>query len=297
MRKWTRRGLIFIGFVLAIVLLLSAVGVHMFHATPEWYQPRAASAIPAAQREQLARGAENKLIDAQNWAAELRADQVRTARAVESGAAPPATRASSSRLFVLSQDELNALFDKWSALYGWSNKYSEFVEDPALILRDGRLILAAKVKDLGAVASFQFRPQMDANGKLRLDLVKVTGGTLPLPNALWTGYRDQLAQSVRRHLPDWRQRARIDPSGAANESAMAAQMGRLFLNMAQNQPADPIIFLPLVERGQSVPVRVKDARVEDGALKLAAEPLTAEERAALLARIRSPIDLAAATPR
>ncbi len=294
MRKWTRRGLILIAALLATGLLLSAVGVHMFHATPDWYQPRVAAAIPPARREQLARGAENKLIDAQNWAAEWRADQVRSARAVESGAAPPATRASSSRLFALSQDELNALFDKWSALYGWSRKYSEFIEDPALILRDGRLILAAKVKDLGAVASFQFRPWIDSNGKLRLDLVKVTGGTLPLPNAVWTGYRDQLAQSIRRRLPEWRQAAQIDASGAANQFAMAAQMGRLFLNITQDRPADPIIFLPLLERGQSVPVRVKEARVEDGQLSLAVEPLTAEERAALLARVRSPNDVAVA---
>ena len=121
MKRWVRRSLLGVALVLALIALLSGVGVTMFRSAPAWYVPR--SATPPAQRQQLAQEAENKLIDAQNWAAELRADAVRSARAAASGATQPSTRAAGSHVVEFSEDELNALFDKWSVLYGWAEHY------------------------------------------------------------------------------------------------------------------------------------------------------------------------------
>ena len=61
-------------------------------------------------------------------------------------------------------------------LYGLRDKYSDYLDDPKVVLRDGRLILAGRLRELGTVASFQFKPTIDDSGKLRLDLVRVTGG-------------------------------------------------------------------------------------------------------------------------
>jgi hypothetical protein len=143
------------------------------------------------------------------------------------------------------------------------------------------------VKELSAVASFVFRPKVDDRGKLRLDLVRVAGGRLPLPDIVWGKWRDRIVDSLRRQMPQWRSSARIDSAGAANFPAMATTLSRLLFNTAQRRPAEPILFLPLVERGQAVPVRVADVHITDDKLTLLVEPLTVDQRTALLDRIRA----------
>ena len=269
------------------VVVLAGLGVAMFRGTPTWYttgeQPT------AAQREQLARAAENKMIEAQNWAATLRADAQRAQRAAAAATAPATARAQASHVIEFSDQELNALFDKWSVLHGWRDAYANYLQDPRVILQDDRLILAGRMRELGgAVASFQFRPHLDrASGKLRLDIVRVTGGKLPMPEGAWAKWRDQIVNSTRENLPRWRAQARIDASGAANFPAMAATLSRLLFAVAAKQPADPVLFLPLAGDGESVPVKVADVAVETGKLTLVVEPMTPAERVALLERIRT----------
>jgi hypothetical protein len=91
MRRWVRRTILALLLLIAAAVVLSGVGVAMFKGTPSWY---AAPASTSSQREQFARAAENKLIDAQNWAGQLRADNVRADRLRSQGATTlPATRA------------------------------------------------------------------------------------------------------------------------------------------------------------------------------------------------------------
>jgi hypothetical protein len=283
MTKWMRRSMFSIGSLVAIALALSAIALLMFRATPAWYGP---ATITAAEREALARAAENKLIEAQNWAAQLRADEVRLARATERGTSRPATRAADAITIALDQREIAALFDKWSVLYGWRTKYQQFFEDPQLLLRDGLIVVAGKVKELGSVVSLQFQPRVDAHGKLHMELRSVTGGKLPLPELLWYAWRDKMMTSINQKMPSWRRQASISPTGAANTSAMAATMGQFLLHVAHRQAAEPILFLPLADRGESVPVKVQDVKVGDGELILMVTPLTPAQRATLLARIR-----------
>ena len=291
MRKALRKILIGLAAVLAAAIVLSLVGVAMFRGTPAWYRVADGDRPTDAQREQLARAAENKMIEAQNWAATVRADAQRAQRATESTTTAPVTaRAQASHVIEFSDRELNALFDKWSVLYGWRDKYAEYLDDPRVILQNDRLILAGRMTELGgAVASFQFRPQLDAaSGKLRIDLVRVTGGKLPLPEAAWVKWRDMIVDGTRKNLPSWRAQARIDSSGAANFPAMAATLSRLLFATAAKQPAEPVLFLPLAGERDSVPVKVTDVDVETGKLTLTVAPMTAAERTALLERIRTP---------
>jgi len=283
MTKVFRKILIGLAAVLAAVIVLSVIGIAMFKGTPAWYSDAAGNRPSAAQREQLARAAENKMIGAQNWAATLRADAQRAQHATTTTTA----RAESSHVIEFSDQELNALFDKWSVLYGWRDKYAAYLEDPRIILQNDRLILAGRMKELGAVASFQFRPQLDAGGKLRLDLVRVTGGKLPLPEGAWVKWRNQIVEGTRKNLPMWRAQARIDSTGAANFPAMATTLSRLLFAVAEKQPAEPVLFLPLADAGDSVPVKVANVALETGKLTLTVEPMTPVERAALLQRIRT----------
>jgi len=285
MNRWLRRSLLGAACVLMLGALLSVIGVSMFRSIPDWYAHR--TTVPAAQRQQWAQNAENKLIDAQNWAVDLRGDAVRSAHAQETGAARPATRAANSFDVAFSQDELNALFEKWSVLYGWRENYGEFVDDPRIVLRDGRIIIAGKVIDLGAIVSVQLRPSIDEAGRLNLELVKVAGGKLPLPDAVWSSYRDKISAALRKRMNLWRNTARIDPSGAANNAAMSLTMARLYFHVILHEPAEPVLFLPLADRGDSVPVKLRGVQVEDGKLAMTVVPLTVAERSALLQRVRS----------
>ena len=123
-----------------------------------------------------------------------------------------------------------------------------------------------------------------------MDLAGVSAGRLPLPEAVWAKWRDRLVSSMRQRIPQWRSSARMDPSGAANFSAVAASLSRMLADVADGRAADPILFFPLADGGSSVPVRVTDLAVTDHALRLVVQPLTSAERAALLQRIRTGSD-------
>jgi len=265
--------------------VLSGVGLTLFRSAPAWYAARVARS--AQQQQQLAASAENKLIVAQNWAAELHADAVRAAHAAETGAKRPTTRAADSNVIEFTQDELNALFEKWSVLYGWADHYRQFVDDPAIVLRDGRLIFAGNMQSIGTIVSVQFRPQIDATGSLRLDLAEVDAGKLPLPDSVWTSQRKKLEGAIARRLPQLKQEAKINAAGAANSPALQAMTAELFFHVMRHEPADPVLFLPLADGADSMPVRIKEIEVDDGKLLLSVVPLTPAERAALLDKIRT----------
>src|SRR5205823_2534515 len=102
--------------------------------------------------------------------------------------------------------------------------------------------------------------------------------------------------SLRRNMPQWQATARIDDAGSANFAAMAATMGRLVFAATENRAAEPVLFLPLVERGRAVPVRVVDVHVSDEKLTLLVEPLTATQRRDFLSRVRIGAEADASPP-
>ena len=179
MKRWVRPCLLMTALILGIIVVLSGVGVTLFRSTPAWYAARVIH--PAAEQQKLAAVAENKLIVAQNWAAELRAMPCalpalpKPARNTFLARWPIQTSSHSLRT------SSTRSFDKWSVLYGWADQYSQFVEDPAIILRDGRLIFAGNMQHLGTVVSVQFRPSVSESGSLRLDLAEVDAGKLAAP--------------------------------------------------------------------------------------------------------------------
>jgi hypothetical protein len=281
MRKWIKSLMLLAALLLVAILAAVYGGVRMFKAAPDWYHR---SSISAAQRELLARRAFNKFADIQNAAALSRRNEI--AAQTNQGAGGAATLPASI-LVSFSDDELNAFFEKWANYANWKSNYDRYVGDPLIILQDQRLILAGQVKDLDAVVSLELDPRIDTDGRLDLHLDRILAGRLPLPQVFIGPYKERLTASLRANLPRWRQLAAIDSDGAANSDLISASMARLFIHALDHSSADPVLFLPLVERHANVPVRICGVKVEDHTVTMTVLPLDAKERAALLERIRA----------
>src|SRR5205085_8300733 len=82
--------------------------------------------------------------------------------------------------------------------------------------------------------------------------------------------------------------AKISPDGAANGPAVAAGMNLLLLHALNNEPADPILFLPhdLTHSGNGLPVKLTAVKIENKTITMTVQPLTAEERQELLQKLK-----------
>jgi hypothetical protein len=283
MRKWPTRLLTATAILFFALIVFCAATFTLYKSTPTWYS----TPISPEQRAALAQQAEEKVTETQNWAALLHGDVIRAQRASATSRPPPATRVTDVHEIRFTTDELGALFDKWSTLNDWQSHYNRYVENPRLIIQKDHLILAAGVKDLGTITSFHFAPRLDAVGQLHLDLVRVMGGRLPLPDMLWQSQKENLVGQLESRIPTWQPTARIDADGAASESAMWITLSRLVIHAAHNQPADPILFLPLTDSSKSVPVKLTALSLDEGSLTLQVQKLTPQERTALLTKLQS----------
>src|SRR5688572_26948499 len=100
MRTWARRTFGAVGAIVLVVAVLLVTLLILFRTAPAWY------VASTTGSEQAASNAENKLILAQNWAQELRADEVRAARVREGQVTTTAApRAAESMTIALSQTE------------------------------------------------------------------------------------------------------------------------------------------------------------------------------------------------
>ena len=283
-RKWIKRTLLSIAFVLA---LTAGVSYWAFKGTPEYYQRRAMS---EQERADAAERARRKIFRTQEWVAQLRADAQRAVHAASTGAPPPSATTRSSQPFSVSftEEELNAGFETWSKAFGWDVRYARYISDPRIVLRKDRLILAGTVPDVGTVASFHFEPTIDAQGQLVLTLRRVYAGRLPMPDLMWTSQRERLLSAIRQRLPAWQRGATMAPNGDPNRDAMMAAASNLLLAVMNDQPGDPSIFVWDPANKAATPVRLTEVRLADEELTLTAEPMTAAEREAMLERIRAP---------
>jgi hypothetical protein len=281
--KLLKRLIVVLAVLLGAALVALAVGIFLFRAEPTWYHP---VALPAEEREAAAQRATNKLAMIQNQAARARAAE-RMANSTTGGETmTTGTLPSDSAITVTFTDvELNAFFDKWIAWNNWKAAYDPYIADPVLVLDDARLIVAARVKELDTVASLHVRPRVDEQGRLRLEVERVLGGKLPLPESVLGDYRARLSRSIAQRLPRWRAMSALDRTGAPNSPLILATMSGLLVNVLDERPADPVLFLPLVGQ-RAVPVKLTHVRIEDHAMTLTVEPLDAQDRAALLEHVK-----------
>jgi hypothetical protein len=265
--------------VLAVVLL-AAVGFVRSRQQPEWYAH--VRAFDPAQAAEAARRAQDKLASSQSWAAAGTAAELRARSGVKSAASAPSPR----HTLTFTEEELNAFFNKMALVEGWNAIYDPYLSNPALILNDGKLIVAGTVKELDRVVSFHFRPSIEKkNGRLRLELESVMAGRLPMPQALFDSYRQRLAQRVQQMLPQYKAAAALRGDGSVNEEAVRAATGQLLLSVINRRSAEPVLFL----KGngyRDVPVRVVDCAIDGSTVTLAVEMMTPAERQAWMQRLR-----------
>jgi hypothetical protein len=305
--KWLKRLLVVVACALVVLVVGAAIAWKMLRGRPDWYAD--VQADPAARQAAAAR-AEDEVKRTIDWAAAQQAEErarlqaggdfgpspdnggpatgsVAAATGPSTLAPPPAAGLRRALTVRFTEQELNAAFNKWGALYHWDEKYGQTISDPRIVLHDGRVIVAGSVTDLGAVVSLHFEPRVQDDGRLRFDLVRVLGGRLPLPQSMFDSYRERIAAKVRAALPALQQGARIAPDGSANEKAVAAAMSKLLLRVLRGQADDAVLFLT-ANQGTQVPVKLTGLTIDGKTIAATVELMNARERAALLERIKEP---------
>jgi hypothetical protein len=280
MKRFLRWTLIFVLLLLAAVVSVPLFVRHRVYALPEWYpkahQSKAAQAAAANRADQ-------KLIQARSEIVGAYAAQTRAARAGTQPTSLPAAQLG----IKLSEDEINSWIPKWEDELGWSGGADQHFSDPTIVFNEDEIILAATVKDWKTIVSLHFVPRLQ-NGKLLLTLRSVMAGTLPLPRVAWSSYQDRLVESVQARLPEFRREAAIDANGRANTAAVSAAMTELLLHMVNDEPAEPVLFLPdqIGHSPRSLPVVITDIKLADKVLTIVVEPMDAARRGALLKHLR-----------
>jgi len=265
--------------ILAIVVAL--LGLYLLRRAPDWY---ARAVLTDEERAMLARESETQLLRAREYAAAAHAAEARSAT-------NPSFSPTPSEPFVaeFSQEGINSIVEKWGDLNDWRAGYEQYVKDPIIIFRKDRIILAGLVKDFGAVVSLHFAPKIDDKGQMRLDLVKVLGGNLPMPESMYAGYRERITNGLKRKMIGWQREAAINSDGTANTQATVASLARMMLAALNGQPSDAVLFLPAATgKDGSVPMRVTHLTVNDAALSMTIRPLKADERSAIIERLKQP---------
>jgi len=288
-RKWLRTLLVVAAILLIAVLGTGLVMWRMVRAQPSFYH---LVSLPREQMEAAAQSATNKFVTIQNQAARIHAGERAGLRAPppsagEKGVSATAPASPDALSVTFTDTELNAFFDKWSNFQNWKEQYQHYVEDPIVILKDGRIILAGKLKDADLIASLHFEPRVTQDGKLDLQLVQVLGGTLPLPESVISGYEGKIVDALHRQLPGWQRSASFDSGGAANHPLICATLAKLCMRMLNHEPAEPVLFLPIFGQKGSVPVRLTQVRIDDGSMTLTVEPLNHDQQTALLEHVKT----------
>lgn len=279
--KWIKRLLLLAMFVVVFAGVLTFSAWWLSRGAPDWYGRKRVSSQELAA---AARRAEQQVQRTLNWASEQARPQNATT-----------TQPIDSFQISLTEDELNGFFQKWDTTFGWSERYGSFLSDPQLAIEDGHVIVAATVVDMNSVLSVELQPRLDA-GKLKITMERVLAGRLPLPAGFWEPYRRRVEAAVARRLPRLQHEAAMSADGMANSDAVAAAMSQLLLDVLDQRPAAPVLFLPNIRNGKKcLPVKVTDVGVADKTLTLTVRAMSPSEREAMLRQIRAPRSARAAS--
>src|SRR5438045_6355513 len=271
--KLFKRFLVVMAVLLAAAIVAASVGFYMLKRRPSYYH---SYKWEGEQRSIVNQRAVDKLTQTRNLAADAAAQE---RRAISRGTTLPTD--SRPMTIAFTEEELNAFL-----MHNFKDKLDEYVEDAGIFLSDGVIILAGQIKESGYVVSFHFEPKIDDAGQLHLRLIGSYGGALPVPQSMLSTQFERVRGALKSRLPAWQQSAAMDARGA-NNSAVAAAMGKLILSALDDKPAEPVLFMP-DESGRSLPLRLVDINVAKD-LKLTVQPLTPDQRAALIKSIRTPL--------
>ena len=286
-RKWLKICLWIALLLIVAGFGLSAMSYIAIHRTPDWYQPDTRT---QGERTRAADRLENLLGHLVSWGQKKHFESPASMDAHNAQQAQAALARKADEAFPVSftDDELNALFNKWANTHDRREWFEQYVEDPRIVIRGHQLIFVGKAKAMGTVVSLVFEPKLDTAGQLDLKLVHVLGGVLPLPDALWSGRRVGIERMLRDKLPAYQQDANISSDGIANGDAASAAMNQLLLATLQYKHTAPNIFVPIdwLNLTKSLPVKITSLSMHDHTIEMTAEQMNADERKALLQQLK-----------
>ncbi len=283
--KWIKRLLMLVACLLAMLVVFSAGSYYMLKREPEWAQRPPMT--PQMQEEAIAR-AQTQFARVEDLATSLRAYELRRQKAIKDGTTLPSDELPKPVTVQLTEDELNAVFQKFAKARGWDQDLQGYMSDPKIILQKDNLILGGRLSEMKVVASAYFTTSIDEDGQFKLDLVRVLGGKLPLPDVMFDKYRQKVVGALQRRLPSLQNAARIDSKGIPNDSTVQASLTKLLLQSIQHQPSDPVFFLPLLTAKGTVPVRLTDVQVTDEHIQMTIAPMSEPERVVMLGKLKEP---------
>ena len=283
--KWFKR--------LLVLLIVIALGGAVFLGTsyylskrkPKWYKPLA---MDSREMDAAANRAINKVIALHNIADQAAArDSSKQWRQDHGATTLPAVQPISVSF---TQDELTAFITRWSSLN--SDRVEKYVTGPQFVLDEGQIKFACRITELDQIGVIRLEPGIDDKGRLSLDILSISAGSLPVPEAFVQKPISKVQTMLKSWLPAWQQSARLGADGA-NSEAVKAAMSKLLLNTLHHDPASPVLFMP-IDSHKTVPVKLTHVVVGKGTITFTVQPLTAEERADALQAIREPYDTATA---
>lgn len=284
--------------IVVIVLIVGLgvaglVGWRYAHARPTWFKRPALSDV---DRKIAANNADQKLLQTYSAAQEAQAAATRAERAGETaGASGGAAKASltinpAPITIELTEDELNAFYDKWEAQLGLNRRLANWVDQPTVILDANELILAATMKQEQTVMSLHFYPHLQ-DGMVSLAPLEVRLGEVTLPRSIMRGYLDKFDQSRGNKYLNAAKEAEINPRGWANSKAVEAATEAFLHHVFSDEPVEPVIFLrDLRAHDRYLPMRILSLEIADKTLRATVRLMTPDEREALQQRLRGPND-------
>jgi uncharacterized protein YpmS len=294
--KWFKASVWLVSLVVLLAIGIGAVAWFMLRGTPDWYRQDTST---ADQRKKNAAEVENKLVNLTNQfkqrnAAEYRINHQPRATTAEAMTAEQARVLRAQKpdepvTIQFTDDQLNAFFDKWADFQNRRTIFEQYVDHPRIVMQKNQIILVGLIKDMGLVVSMQFEPRIDGDGNLRLDLVRVMGGMLPLPDSMWEKQRASLERMLGKKLPKYQRDAEISPDGYANGALASAAMNEMILAVLRGGSSSAAIFVPAsIQRlSPTIPVKITSVSIQDNTMTLSAQQMTAEERKKLVEKIQA----------
>ncbi len=260
MMKWLKRLLLLIALALLVVIGFLLVGVYRVQSRPAWYR---VGHLTTQQAADQARSMEDKLVELRNWAQEGTAG---------------------SMTITLTNDELESFSEKWASQ--WKDRYAEVLSDLKVYTDDSAFIVAGHLKGRNILASLQFAPRITPDGQLDPNLLRVNGGTLPLPEVVQEKPKARAVKQLRKSLPAVIEESALSVSALANDAMRKAAVTQLILAMLQHTPSEPYLYIQTNAKA-SVPVRIEQISVANGLLSMKLARTSPEERIKLLERMKS----------
>lgn len=283
--KWLKRLLILVALALLGAIGCSLIGIYLYHGTPSRYRPRIAT---TQQVRDAANRADQKLLDLFSWAASARAQRLRKIN----GFSRPGEAAVGPKTVSFDEDEINSFANSWKSpgKDELEERISRYFTEGRVVLEDNTLVLVGQSPAFNTLASAEFRPRIDEEGNLRVDLESLRAGMLPVPQSALGTQLVRLEALLRQQSASEEPAVHIDSGQTANGAALAASWLRLLLCSLTDQPANPILIIPfdMSDLRRGFPVKLTAVEINEGRITLTMEPITPDEQGKLLEELKQP---------